>query len=118
MAYWFSRQANRYHMGLPVKVRLRQMLGLPTRQSKKTLVEEETVTENISSHGCFFRLSQRPLLGSVVEMEITLPPQPSGLPETRVRCRGRVIRVETVVTGDRVGVASSIDHFRLLPGER
>ncbi|MBI4443278.1 MAG: PilZ domain-containing protein [Acidobacteria bacterium] len=118
MAFLFSRQANRYRMGLPVKVRLRQMLGLPARQSKKSLVEEETITENISSHGCYFCLSQRPLLGAEVEMEITLPSQPSGLPETRVRCRGRVIRVETAATGDRVGVASSIDHFRLLPGEQ
>ena len=116
MAYWFNRQEHRYHLGLPLKVRLRQMLGLPARKPKKAVVVEDTATENISSHGCYFCLTQRPLLGAEVEMEIILPAQRSGMPETRVRCRGRVIRVEPESAGGRVGVASSIDHFQLLPG--
>jgi hypothetical protein len=94
---------------------------------------EYTMTENISSGGCYFLLSQVPPLGTRLEMEITIPGNVPEVPFARVFCQGVVIRVDHEVVDPgvggfmgraKIGVASTIErledvHVESLPrGER
>jgi hypothetical protein len=80
---------------------------------KKPVVDEETNTENISSTGCYFLLSGKPSVGSIAEMEITLPHVYPGSGKGTLRCRGRVVRVEEGSTEGKAGVACKFESYRL-----
>jgi hypothetical protein len=73
---------------------------------------EYTTTENISSGGCYFLLSQEPPLGARLEMEITIPGNVPDVPFARVFCQGLVTRVDRDLPpgphGPKIGVASTI----------
>ena len=78
----------RFQLSLPLWVRLWQQLTASPR--KKIHLTEETITENISSAGCYFYLSKKPALGSRALMEITVPGQaviPLKRLSSGVRCR-------------------------------
>ena len=98
-------------MSLPLQVSLQKGgKGLPSIEGA-TQVLEGTLIENISSGGCYFRISQELTVDSKVEMEIKL----TGLPETpdgiAVRLRGKVVRVEQYPASGKFGVACTIDHY-------
>lgn len=102
----------RFRVPLPLWVRIRQRFEGKTG-TEKTLVDEETVTENISTTGCYFLLSEKPPLGSIADMEIRVPDHCAGVQEGTLHCRGRVVRVEPQPTGARFGVACAIDCYSL-----
>lgn len=118
----------RYRLPLPLRVwfkKRREAL------SKRADVEvEDTVTENISSTGCYFLLADAPPVGSKAEMEITIDPGLTGSRSSKVICSGKIVRVdppdtikgakkEASVKGGKkkVGVACTIDHYRFLIDE-
>lgn len=84
------RQINRLNMQLPLRVTVSQLHPHGSVDG----LEEYTVTENISSGGCYFFLSRRPPLGSPVEMEITIPGEVHDIPFAKIYCRGEVVRVD------------------------
>ena len=57
-------------------------------------MEEETITENISSSGCYFLMDKKPEVGSTVEMEIKMSPDLKAKSNSKVVCRGRVVRTQ------------------------
>jgi hypothetical protein len=66
--------------------------------------QEETVTANISSTGCYFRSSKAPALGNPVQMEIAMQ-VPGAQPHSKVIASGHVVRIEKEFATGKTGVA-------------
>lgn len=105
----------RFRLAWPLWVRLRRHLGRKSRGRPEEVVAEESITENISTTGCYFYVSEEPAVGSPAEMEITVPGNSLGLGNSTVRCHGKVIRVDLPSTGGKVGVACSINSYAFHP---
>lgn len=105
------RNGQRFRLSFPLTVRIRKKSVPLVAWREESAFVESTCTENISSGGCYFLLSQELPVGTKVELEITLPGGMLGVPEGKLCCRGRVIRVESLSGGERVGVASTIDSY-------
>ena len=101
----------RFRLTWPLCVRLGQRLGLKSRARPQAEIAEETITENISTKGCYFYVSKKPALGSSAEMKITVPGNSLGLGNGSVHCYGKVLRVDSPSVGGKVGVACSIDSY-------
>jgi hypothetical protein len=69
-------------------------LCLPVRVRDNQAREAEAHTRDISSHGICFFVSQPFVVGSAVQLVLTLPSEITCNGPVRVRCLGRVIRVE------------------------
>ena len=108
----------RYQLFLPLKVWIRSWGKGKQSSNTPPEVEEETITENISSAGCFFLLSEEPEVGSKVDMEIQMAPQPGGKPNSKVLCRGRVVRIQKEKGNGKTGVGCAIQRYRIVPPSR
>jgi hypothetical protein len=104
-------RAQRYTLLLPLRVLARRFVRKVTSTKRKAVLVEQTVTENISSSGCFFRLTGEPEIGSKIRMEIDIGSEKQQN-RGRALCRGKVVRVEPR-EGGKVGVACTIDHYRM-----
>src|SRR5258706_13932038 len=94
-----KRVHRRFDLALPVRVRVQTQAPMML----------ETATKDISARGVYFEIQGDFGLGSVVECELTLPPELcQGSSNMRVRCKGRIVRVERREE-DFVGVAATID---------
>jgi PilZ domain len=90
------RQAQRFRVALPVE-----------------LVDGTAVTRDFSTCGVFFKTSQTCVPGECLEFTVVLEHvDPGHL--LRLRCQGRVVRVEPHST--RVGVAVAITAYRIDSG--
>lgn len=104
-----AQRRKRFQVALPLWVRLWHRLAVGPK--KKVELTEETVTHNISSDGCYFYLSQKPAVGAKALMEITVPGRARGLKDSKVRCSGKVVRVEEKMVEGKVGVACTIERY-------
>lgn len=112
------RQQNRVSLCLPLRVNLRNhpvKVGPSIWQMNHET--EHTVTENVSSGGCYFSLSQEPPLGARLEMEITIPGDIPDIPFARIYCQGKVVRVDQITAEQdpgqaRFGVAATIERLQ------
>ncbi len=117
-----QRQWRRFQLSLPVWVRPRRTrkpaaawASKPGRAPRASTPEpENTFTENISTAGCYFRFSREIPVGSRVEMEIEMPAPGAVQGRAKVRCWGKVVRVEHLRRGGRIGIACMIEHYRFL----
>lgn len=105
----------RYPLLLPLRVWIRSWGKAKEPQNAKLDREAETVTENISSAGCYFLLDEEPKIGRRVDMEIKLAPTPGASPGSTVLCRGRVVRVEKEKERGKTGVGCAIESYRIVP---
>ena len=105
----------RYQLFLPLRVWIRTWGKDKSSHGVEPEVEEETITENISSAGCFFLLSNKPEIGSRVDMEIEMTPKPGDKPGSKMICRGRVVRIEKEKGKRKTGVGCAIDRYRIVP---
>jgi hypothetical protein len=71
--------------------------------------------KNVDPLGCFFLLSNEPIVGSVIEMEITLPGELGDIATGKFLCQGKVIQIEKENESGRTGVRCSIERYRLIP---
>jgi hypothetical protein len=109
------RRATRFQMKLPVDVNLPSDNGpLPA----------QALTRDVSFRGLYFTMDQLPETGSHIDFTLTLPKELTLSSEVRIRCVGRVVRVETGVgsSGEgggkpSVGVAAVIERYTFLPLE-
>ena len=110
------RQLNRVSVCLPLRVTLRShavKVGPSIWRMSPEI--EHTLTENVSSGGCYFFLSQGPPLGTKLEMEVTIPGEIPDVPFARVYCQAKVIRVDPDTTDPeqpRFGVAATIERLQ------
>lgn len=99
------RKSARFTLTLPI-----QILKL-----SKQPVELEGETRNVSSAGAYFILDDdRLVLGAPVEFLVSLAPRAEapGEPPLRLRCRGRVTRIDNA--GGQRYVAATIDRYQFV----
>jgi hypothetical protein len=74
--------------------------------------EKTAQTRDVSARGICFYVDSAIAPGSVIEFTLTLPPEITLTESIRVRCKGKVVRVDD---GDgRVAVAAVIDEYEFL----
>ncbi|MBI4479912.1 MAG: PilZ domain-containing protein [Acidobacteria bacterium] len=101
-----KRRAKRFPMRLPVAVKAEQL------KSEKQVVE----TRDVSSSGVYFEFGTPLEVGASVEFLLTLPePITKGSP-VRIRCIGKVVRVEKNSSGEKghLGVAATIERYEFV----
>ncbi len=98
------RVARRFTMSLPLRV-------LPREPRSSELRAQ---TRDVSYQGLYF-LAEEPFeVGSEIEFVITLPHQVAQSGDVDIRCRGQIVRVESISNG-RLGVAAKIERYEFLP---
>ena len=106
------RAAHRFPMSLPLVVRA------PARGQKSSA---STQTNDISASGVYFDMNENFRLGSRIEFVVTLPREITPAADVRIRCLGRVVRVEKEKAAGaesaerRIGVAAAIEQYEFLP---
>ncbi|HWR36167.1 MAG TPA: PilZ domain-containing protein [Clostridia bacterium] len=98
-----QRATRRFPLKLPVTVRYAQ--GRP---------ETNAQTRDVSSRGICFYMDSRLDTGSQIEFTLTLPPEITMTEAIRVRCRGKVVRVESPLPGGKIATAAEIDKYEFV----
>ena len=104
MAMQEKRGTRRFNLRLPVQVRLPGATQDYTAQ-----------TRDVSARGIYFLTNHAPREGASIEFTLTLPPEITQADAIRVRCTGRVIRIEANAAKGKDGVASLIEKYEFLP---
>lgn len=71
-------------------------------------------TEDVSARGVFFYMDSSVQQGSMIEFTLTLPAEVTLTEGIRVRCQGRVVRVDHDTDGGQVGIAAAIEQYDFL----
>jgi hypothetical protein len=99
-----KRSTRRFSLRLPVSIKF----------TNGGVQEFSAETRDVSARGVFFYLDKRLSEGSTIEFTLTLPPEITLTESIRVRCKGRVVRVEESGEGseeEKVGVGAVIDQY-------
>jgi hypothetical protein len=99
-----KRATRRFALRLPVSVTYTE-----NGAQKKT-----AQTRDVSARGICFYLDSAIAAGSSIEFTLTLPPEITLTESIRVRCKGRVVRVDDAASDGRVAVAAVIDEYEFL----
>lgn len=106
MAYPERRTARRFQIKLPMTVRW---------TSGMAVGEAATESRDVSSRGVYFLLPKQVNHGSPVEIILTLPHEITQAGPVRVRCLGRVHRIQEEAEGGS-GVVAEIHRYEFLRG--
>jgi hypothetical protein len=98
------REARRYTMNLPLRV-------LPLDDKGGEL---DGHTRDVSYRGLYFVADAKFDAGSEIEFVITLPEEITRLGDVKIRCHGKVVRVEHCTDG-RLGIAAKIARYEFMP---
>ncbi|HUK48601.1 MAG TPA: PilZ domain-containing protein [Terriglobales bacterium] len=71
-------------------------------------------TKDVSARGICFYLDSPLATGSDIEFTLTLPPEITLTESIRVRCKGKVVRVDQGLADSKVPVAAVIDEYEFL----
>jgi hypothetical protein len=98
-------------MNLPLEIR-----G-PRGEAEGTTAQ----TRDVSFRGLYFEIDREVEAGSPIEFVLVLPKEVTLAKDVRVRCAGRIVRVEKKDSSNkapgRVGVAAEIDQYEFMqPG--
>ena len=99
-----KRATRRFALRLPVSVSYNQ--GGEQEQSAQT--------RDVSACGICFYLDAPIANGAPIEFTLTLPPEITLTESIRVRCKGKVVRVDNGAPGGKVAVAAVIDEYEFL----
>jgi len=115
-----TRGHRRFKISLPLWVRFRdgiqRAVGSKQKVSEASLDEEEqTITTDIGSGGCFFFSSRKPRVGAAATLLVDVPIRASGTGSGKVLCRGKVVRVSESQVQGKVGVACKIESYTFRP---
>jgi hypothetical protein len=100
-----KRSTRRFTFDLPISVKFLD-------NGKRELAGH---TRNVSSRGVFMYLDTQVKAGDPIEFVMTLPPEITLSNPIRVRCTGRVLRVDK--SGQEQGVAAAIDKYDFVSEE-
>jgi hypothetical protein len=97
-----KRRAQRFPMALPVAVRVSE--------------SETTVkTKDISSSGVYLEFSSPMEIGTSLEFVLTLPHEITNGQAVRVRCKGKIVRVDRGANAHgTLGVAATIERYEFV----
>jgi hypothetical protein len=90
-------------------------LRLPVSVTAENISAKEAQTRDVSARGVCFFVDSAIAVGSGLEFTLTLPPEITLTESIRVRCRGKVVRVQGGAPEGKVGVAAVIDEYEFLP---
>jgi hypothetical protein len=99
-----KRATRRFSLRLPLSVNYAGNTGV-------TLSAE---TRDVSARGICFYLETPMATGSLIEFTLTLPPEITLTESIRVRCKGKVVRVDQSLMDTKVPVAAVIDEYEFL----
>lgn len=103
------RRAPRIPTKVPVKLR-------PVEGTTPYMVSGDSI--NISERGLYFQMNGPMKPGTRIELSFTMPPEVTGSMAMKIRCIGRVIRVEPDQKPDgRTAVAAQIERFETILAE-
>ncbi len=95
-----QRATRRFALRLPVTIKF----------TDGGVAETQAQTRDVSARGVFFYMDSKIAEGSVIEFTLTLPPEITLTESIRVRCRGRVVRVDQSAT-QKVGIGAVIEQY-------
>jgi hypothetical protein len=99
-----KRATRRFALRLPVSVRYGE-----------NQEEHAAQTRDVSARGICFSVDTAIQAGSPIDFTMTLPPEITLTESIRVRCQGRVVRVEGGGPANKMMVAAVIDEYEFLP---
>lgn len=71
-------------------------------------------TRDVSARGICFFVDSSMAVGASIEFTFTLPPEITLTESIRVRCKGKVVRVDEGNPDHKVAVAAVIDEYEFL----
>jgi hypothetical protein len=98
-----KRATRRFALRLPVTVRYGEDGD-----------EHAAQTRDVSARGICFYVDSAIQAGSAIDFTLTLPPEITLTESIRVRCKGRVVRVEGGGPATKMAVAAVIDEYEFL----
>jgi PilZ domain len=98
-----KRATRRFALRLPVTVRYSENGD-----------EHAAQTRDVSARGICFFVDSGIQAGSPIDFTLTLPPEITLTESIRVRCKGRVVRVESSGANSKMAVAAVIDEYEFL----
>jgi hypothetical protein len=98
-----KRSTRRFALRLPVSVR-----------QEEDVEEHAAQTRDVSARGICFYIDSALQAGSAIHFTLTLPPEITLTESIRVRCKGRVVRVEGGSAANKMSVAAVIDEYEFL----
>ena len=105
-----QRKHRRYHLELPVQVRLARANNRKLHQTSQM----ETSSRDISAHGVYLVLPEKLTPGTEMEFDIQLPKEIAGAPNVHVRCRARIARLERIQNDGQFGVGVRIERYEFI----
>jgi hypothetical protein len=99
------REARRFTMNLPVRI-------LPWERKGDELAVS---MRDVSYRGLYFFAGERFEAGREIAFVITLPQDMTKSGDVKIRCHGKVVRVDPRENGN-VGVAAKIERYEFVPG--
>ncbi|HWX53198.1 MAG TPA: PilZ domain-containing protein, partial [Verrucomicrobiae bacterium] len=96
-----KRATRRFALRLPVSV----------NYAGETTVALPAQTRDVSARGICFFLDAPLNAGLAIEFTLTLPPEITLTESIRVRCKGKVVRVDDGLADAKVPVAAVIDEY-------
>jgi len=101
-----KRGTRRFSLRLPVSV------NYTGNESQ----EKTAQTRDVSARGICFYIDGSIAAGSPIEFTLILPPEITLTESIRVRCKGKVVRVDEKPPESKVAVAAVIDEYEFLSG--
>src|SRR5271155_16823 len=98
-----KRTTRRFALRLPVTVRYGE-----------NEQEHAAQTRDVSARGICFYVDSAIQAGSPIDFTLTLPPEITLTESIRVRCKGRVVRIEGGTPAAKMAVAAVIDEYEFL----
>ena len=99
-----KRSTRRFALRLPVSV----------TYSDDGAQEKAAQTRDVSARGICFYVDSAIAAGSAIEFTLVLPPEITLTESIRVRCKGKVVRVDNSSAEDKVAVAAVIEEYEFL----
>lgn len=99
-----KRTTRRFALRLPVSV----------SYADNGTQEKSAQTRNVSARGICFFVDTAIATGSAIEFTLTLPPEITLTESIRVRCKGKVVRVDEGAPNGKMAVAAVIDEYEFL----
>jgi len=99
-----KRSTRRFALRLPVSV----------TYSDDGAQEKAAQTRDVSARGICFYVDSAIAAGSAIEFTLVLPPEITLTESIRVRCKGKVVRVDNNSAEDKVAVAAVIEEYEFL----
>src|SRR3989442_14863309 len=99
-----KRSTRRFALRLPVSV----------TYADNGSQEKAAQTRDVSARGICFYVDSAIAAGSAIEFTLVLPPEITLTESIRVRCKGKVVRVDNGGPEGKVAVAAVIDEYEFL----